>query len=323
MVRAWLLRSILTLVAMTSMVESANAQLAIDRLWIDLNDKGAARSDLVIRNESTDVYYISVIASEVINPGTPEEQRITLSDPEELGLLVTPNRLILRPNELRAIRVVSLNRELSKDRIYRVKINPEIGEISYNQKAQEDRGLALKLLAAFDVLVTVRPDGARADLLARRVEDRIEFINQGASNILLLDGQVCPPKGGALSETVLERYRSQIEKPQLPEEFAKELDDTADDVGAPTLELTEEGCIRLPGRRLYPGNTWNVVADDTAAIKFMVRRNANEDLRGLTVRCSANPIGFENSEFCQIGGSQAVAGAVASSPAPIEKELKL
>lgn len=133
----------------------ASAQLAIDRLWVDLDDSGAGRSDLVVRNESDDIYYITVTPAEITAPGTDAQKRETHADPEELGLLVTPNRLVLRPEEMRAIRIVSLNQDLETDRVYRVNITPQIGEISYDQEAVENRGLALKLLAAFDVLVTV------------------------------------------------------------------------------------------------------------------------------------------------------------------------
>lgn len=176
--------------------EEAKAQLAIDRLWVDLDDERSNRSDLVIRNESEDVYYITVATSEIEKPGTNEEKRTSLADPEKLGLLVTPNRLILRPGELRAIRVVSLNQELPQDRIYRIKINPEIGELSLEQQESENRGLAIKLLAAFDVLVTVRPRGASPELVAIRDGNAIELRNRGSSNLLMLDGKVCPIGGG-------------------------------------------------------------------------------------------------------------------------------
>lgn len=321
MIRA-LLRSLSFVAACMLVSGPANAQLAIDRLWVDLTDKGSTRSDLVVRNESTDIYYITVVASEILNPGTADEERFTVADPEQLGLLVTPNRLIVRPGELRAIRVVSLNRSLSKDRIYRVKINPEIGELSYDQNQEEMRGLALKLLAAFDVLVTVRPHSAAPDLVARRVNDSIYFENKGTSNLLMLDGKVCPIGGRTLSEKTLDAYRSQVAQPQLPEDFNAELDKPLNEAQLSQLQLTEDNCIRLPGRRLYSGNIWPVVADDDAELRFMVRRNANEDLRNLTVRCSGNPTSFKNSDFCRIGGSEADAGAVASSPAPTEKEEK-
>ncbi len=310
-----ILRFCALFLACASITGTAQAQLAIDRVWVDMDDTRVTRADVVIRNESSDVYYITVVSSEIQQPGTPNEQRVTVTDPEQLGLLVTPNRLILRPDELRSIRIVSLNRDLPKDRIYRILIKPEIGEVALDATDQANRGIALKLLAAFDVLVTVRPQGASPELVARRIGDRIDVSNAGASNLLMLDGKLCPAEGAPLSEATLAHYRSQLVSPEKPEGAGEEA------APAPTLALTEDGCVRLPGRRLYPGNTWPITADDQAELRFMVRRNANDDLRELNVRCAANPGGSKNSDFCRIGGSDADAGAAYAPPAQSQEEL--
>lgn len=310
---------ILALFLGSTQATDAKAQLAIDRLWVDLDDQRANRSDLVVRNESEDVYYITVTTSEIENPGTAGEMRTTQIDPEKLGLLVTPNRLILRPGELRAIRVVSLNRDLAQDRIYRVNINPEIGELSIDQDDLQNRGLAIKLLAAFDVLVTVRPREGDPELVALREGDRIELRNEGSSNLLMLDGKVCPVEGTSLSGDLLQYYRSELVAPVIPDEFSQEEqeDTTPPEVLEPQLPLTEDGCLRLPGRRLHAGNSWPVAADDSAQLQFMVRRNANEDLRPLIVRCSTRPQDNSNSDFCRMGGAEAVTGAAPDTPAQL------
>ena len=310
---------ILALCLCSAQADEAKAQLAIDRLWVDLDDQRANRSDLVVRNESEDVYYITVTTSEIEDPGTAQEARTTQIDPEKLGLLVTPNRLILRPGELRAIRVVSLNRELAQDRIYRVNVNPEIGELSIDQEDVQNRGLAIKLLAAFDVLVTVRPRDGDPELVALRNGDLIELRNEGSSNLLMLDGKVCPVDGASLSGDLLEFYRGELVAPVIPDEFSQQTpeDSAAPTVDEPQLPLTDDGCLRLPGRRLYAGNSWPVTADDSAQLQFMVRRNADEDLRPLIVRCSTRPQVNSNSDFCRMGGAEAVTGAAPDTPAQL------
>lgn len=292
----------------------ASAQLAIDRLWVDLDDSGAGRSDLVVRNESDDIYYITVTPAEITAPGTDAQKRETHADPEELGLLVTPNRLVLRPEEMRAIRIVSLNQDLETDRVYRVNITPQIGEISYDQEAVENRGLALKLLAAFDVLVTVRPDGGRPELVAIRDGDGIELRNEGNSNLLLLDGAVCPREGGALSAATLDHYRSQLAPAELPKGVEE------GEIEQPELTLTEEGCVRLSARRLYAGNSWRIVAGPDAHLTFRSRRSAGQELQDLTVRCSTAADVDSNSAFCRWAGTDTDAGAALQSPAPLQTE---
>jgi prepilin-type processing-associated H-X9-DG protein len=170
----------------------ATAQLSINRLWVDLEPGQSPRSDLVIRNDSADRYYISVQTYEVTDPGTPQEDRRQIADPEALGLLVTPNRLILEPGATRSIRVVSLNTNLTQDRIYRVLIRPEVGTIRTDAAPTDERDVAIKLLAAYDVLVVARPPRANARITSRREADRIVISNSGNTNALLFDGHVCP-----------------------------------------------------------------------------------------------------------------------------------
>lgn len=281
----------------------AHAQLAIDRLWVDVDDSTAARADLVLRNESKDVYYISVTPAEIVDPGTDHETRKTYSDPQELGLLITPNRIILHPDEMRAVRLVSLNTDLKRDRVYRVNITPQIGELEYDAQAQDSRGVALKLLAAFDVLVTVRPKGSQSDLSVRRTGNRLTLSNDGNSNLLLLDGFVCPPSPTAeLTPETRQFYLSQRDDAQKSKAQSEEPSaaEAKDKPAEPKLTLDEQGCAKLPGRRLYAGNSWVLAAAPAEYLKFQSRRNAAEDFRPIEIRCGS-PAG-KDSELCRRDG---------------------
>lgn len=172
----------------------ASAQLAIDRLWVDFEPNVTPRADVTIRNESKDRYYITVTPAEIVTPGTATEKRVEESDPDRLGLLVTPNRLILEPGAMRSIRIVSLNTALVNDRIYRVKISPQVGDIETTSSAPANRDVAIKLLAAYDVLVTARPKDAKARLVTSKTSDTLVIRNDGNTNMLLFDGELCPPQ---------------------------------------------------------------------------------------------------------------------------------
>ncbi len=287
---------------------AANAQLAIDRLWVDMDDGRAGRADLVVRNESPDVYYVTVTASEIVAPGTAEEERKVLTDPEALGLLVTPNRLVLRPDEMRAIRVVSLNRDLATDRVYRVNVTPQIGELSLADESAENRGIALKLLAAFDVLVTVRPEDSASSLSAQRLGNTMRLSNAGNTNLLLLQGSVCPASGAALSDETRAHYLAQL--PVAEESVAEE---AAQD-GPAQLAIDEDGCTKIPGRRMYPGNTWDIVAAAGEYVRFQSRRSASENFRELIVRCESASPNEPNSDFCRSARVEADAGAATILP---------
>jgi len=171
----------------------ALANLSINKLWVDFAEGQNERGDLVIRNDSEDRYYVSVSVTEIANPGTPEEEKITQIDPEKSGLLVTPNRMVLEPGAIRSIRLVSLNENLTEDRVYRVLVAPQVGRIKAEQSGEDARGIALKLLAAYDVLVIVRPSENNARIEAVRSAERVTLKNTGNSNILLTEGFICPP----------------------------------------------------------------------------------------------------------------------------------
>ena len=171
----------------------AQAQLSINRLWVDFEPGAAPRSDLVIRNDSEDRYYVTVQPFEITSPGTPAEARVEVADPEQLGLLVTPNRLVLEPGASRSIRVVSLNENLTRDRVYRVLITPQVGEVRGRANAADEQELAIKVLAAYDVLVVARPGSIDPQLEASRADNQVVIRNTGNRNVLLFDGRACPP----------------------------------------------------------------------------------------------------------------------------------
>jgi P pilus assembly chaperone PapD len=176
----------------------AHAQLVVDRLIVDFMPGDPPREDILLQNQSKDRYYITITPAEVLKPGDDKPTEVTKTNPEELGLLVTPNRMILDPGASRSIRVVSLNSGLSTDRIYRVMIEPQIGDMPNEEGA--DRTVALKILTAYDALVIVRPSKPKPDLVAARTVTGLVLTNNGNSNTLVFDGLACPaaaPAAGA------------------------------------------------------------------------------------------------------------------------------
>lgn len=223
----------------------AQAQLSINRLWVDLDSGRAPRADLVIRNDSQDRYYISVQTFEITSPGQPDEGRQEIADPEQLGLLVTPNRLVLEPGTTRAIRVVSLNQNLTQDRIYRVLIRPQIGAIHTEAAPAETRDVAIKVLAAYEVLVVARPPNPAPRVSAQRAADHVTFSNTGNSNTLLLDTHICPA-----SVTGVE---------------------------------PNESCRTFPATRLYAGATLDIPLENPSEV-VIVRERSSADSDPRTAR---------------------------------------
>lgn len=191
--RKWLvaLGGLLLTSSLTAVAGPASAQLVVDKLWIDLDTTSTGRADVVLKNESADRYYISVAPVEMLHPGTTEEQRIARSNPEELGLLVSPSRLVLDPGATRAIRIVSINPELAAERVYRIRVTPEVGQVQAGEASGDERGISLKVLTAYDLLVVARPAQPESRLEAVRGDEELVLTNEGNTNTLLLDGKTC------------------------------------------------------------------------------------------------------------------------------------
>ena len=187
------LTGVVLCVVALGLATAAWANLSIDKLWVEFADGQPGRSDIVIRNDGDERYYIDVTVAEVVNPGTEAEERVVVADPEARGLLVTPNRLILEPGALRSIRLVSLNEGLTSDHIYRVMIRPEVGAIRSDASVLDGSpNIVMKLMAAYDVLVVARPQGGKAQVSAARSGRELTLTNSGNSNILITEGSVCP-----------------------------------------------------------------------------------------------------------------------------------
>jgi hypothetical protein len=173
------------LVCLLHLVASpAHAEMALSKVVVDFTSARAARDDIEVANSGNEILYVSIEPAEIVNPGRADERRITNPNPKELGLLISPGRLVLGPGERKVVRLSLLERPKDRDRIYRVTIKPVIGEIVAQQSA-------LKVVVGYDVLVIARPENARPLLEVSRDGAAVEFRNVGNTNALLFNGRQC------------------------------------------------------------------------------------------------------------------------------------
>ena len=166
---------------------AALADLSVDKAIIDFDQSSDYYQDLHVFNDGKERMYVSVVASEIVNPGTDKEERVALTDPDKASLVATPSRLILEPNVRRSVRLLNLDESLKKERIYRVLISQETGELKSDQTA-------IKVLFAYDVLVIVRPEKPTHVVLSERRNQSLTLQNTGNTNVFIRDGKQCNPK---------------------------------------------------------------------------------------------------------------------------------
>ncbi len=170
--------------AMAVVATPARADLVLSELIVDLQSGKHLRDDVEVWNNSPDRAYVAVEPREIVNPSLPSEAARREPDPEKLGLLVSPNRMILEPGQRKILRIATLSASADKEHVYRVTVKPVVGEVD-----SKDSGL--KLLVGYDLLVLVRPAQPVANVTAVRSGRKLTFSNAGNVSVEIVDGRQC------------------------------------------------------------------------------------------------------------------------------------
>ena len=163
---------------------SAHAELVLSELIVDLQAGKLDREDVEIWNNSPDRSYVAVEPRRIIDPALPSQRDFRDPDPEKLGLLVAPARMILEPGQRKLIRIATLLRSANREQVYRVTVKPVVGGIK-----SEDSGL--KIVVGYDVLVLVRPAQATVNVTGKRTGRTLTFTNSGNVSVEVVDGRQC------------------------------------------------------------------------------------------------------------------------------------
>jgi P pilus assembly chaperone PapD len=166
---------------------AALAGLSVAPVIVDIQPNQPPRGDIELFNDGTETIYVVVEPSRIEDPGDAGEKRVRVTDPQALGLLATPNRLVLEAGQRKFVRLALLQPSGDTDRIYRVTVKPVVGDV----KASET---GLKILIGYDLLVIQRPANPAASIVASRAGDTLTLKNTGNTNAELFQGQQCDPQ---------------------------------------------------------------------------------------------------------------------------------
>jgi P pilus assembly chaperone PapD len=183
----------------------AEAELLLSQLVVELAPAKHIRSDIEVWNNDSERAYVSAEPREILDPGTPSESRREDPDPERLGLLVSPSRMILDPGQRRLLRIAAIAPSSDRERVYRVTVKPVVGELSAP-------GSGLKLLIGYDVLVLVRPRDMKPHVSGTRSGGRLVLMNDGNVSVELVDGKMCDAAGKSCSDLPGSRLYAGAEK---------------------------------------------------------------------------------------------------------------
>lgn len=162
----------------------AHADLVLSQLIVDLQSGKHAREDVELWNNSPERSFIAIEPREILSPSSPRQTVRMDPDPEKLGLLVSPTRMILEPGQRRLLRIGTLAHDADREHVYRVTVKPVAG-------ALQSTSSGLKIMVGYDVLVLVRPTSPQAQVHAVRSGHVLTFTNNGNVSVELINGRQC------------------------------------------------------------------------------------------------------------------------------------
>lgn len=171
-------------VALALPVAPLAAQIQVSQLIVELQPGKHDRQDVDVGNGGTVRAFVEIDPREILNPGSAPESARTDPDPEKLGLLVSPARLVLEPGEHRLIRIATLPALADRERVYRVTVKPVVGKLSTAQSG-------LKVLVGYDMLILVRPTVPNPVVSGTRSGNALTIRNNGNVSVELNDGKQC------------------------------------------------------------------------------------------------------------------------------------
>lgn len=176
----------LVLVATTGLgVQPVEAQIDVNPSVHVFEPGGAPETTLIVTNSSAANAFVAVKAREVMARGELDEKLREDTDPETLGLIATPSRIILEKGERRGIRIVALGKPGGEDRVWRVLVSEVAGKVK-----EGESGVAF--LLAYDVLVIQRPAEAQVAVSGKRNGNTLTLSNSGNSFGVITEVRHCP-----------------------------------------------------------------------------------------------------------------------------------
>ena len=167
----------------------ALANLSASPIIMTYQDGGQTRKDITLKNSGNRPQYLEITAYRIITPGVFPEDLKTDPNPKNVGLLVAPRRVVLKPREQKIIRVIRLDKTISKDEAWRVHIKPAKVEI-------EAKSSGAMVQLGYKALIIARPKDAKSTLKGQRSGKTLTVKNTGNSNAVLHEGEQCNASGG-------------------------------------------------------------------------------------------------------------------------------
>lgn len=174
----------LFLITIAAMIAAPlNAQVKLSDFYVDLSSSAPANA-IYAANEGGETLYLKVDVAEVLDPSAKKHELHYEPDPRKLGLLVSPQRLVLAPGEEGRIRLVALT-DPDRDKFYKISVVPVTGSLSTESE------VGVKVMIGYTAWAWIRPEGARPIVSAKRTGTKLILRNNGETLARMMMGKQC------------------------------------------------------------------------------------------------------------------------------------
>jgi P pilus assembly chaperone PapD len=171
------------------------ADIAVVPNILEFKAEDLPRADVIVSNKGNQDDYVKVVPYAVVDPGTTKEHNVVIRNPEQGGLLVTPQRLVIPPHQQRSIRFMLTEVAPTKDKIYRVDVTPVAQQLlpNYHFK-QGGKTIGVQILIGYGILAIVRPVHPHGEVELHREGKTLFLHNVGNTNVLASVNSQCIDK---------------------------------------------------------------------------------------------------------------------------------
>lgn len=170
--------------------------MILNKIIFEFDAQGSNKQDLWVTNTGAENIYVDISVDEILNPGSYPMQRRTLNDPLNASLLVTPNKLIVGPNnDKKLVRFLVVNQLADKERVYRVKVIPKVGKVSLTKGDSSQKQAGIKILVGYETIVLVAPKNPKPQVSFARNKKKLTISNKGNVNVFINYVEQCTKDG--------------------------------------------------------------------------------------------------------------------------------
>jgi hypothetical protein len=174
-----------SLVSLTT--EASSIALSKNKVFFDNNSQTRDIVEVKSLSPKQNVYFKTQL-KEVLEPQKGTQSKYFESkDPSSLGLFITPNKAIITPGHgPENISIINTNKNLQKERVYRLDVIPVIPKAEGN-----GFGTQMTVLLAYDVLIHVQPENPIITHDFFFQDEEFHFHNTGNMHVNLKAGKQC------------------------------------------------------------------------------------------------------------------------------------